>query len=316
MKTSFIATVLNEEATIDRFLESIRNQTMTPDEIIITDGGSQDKTVKKINEFDRKNKVHVVLLQKKGNRSVGRNAAITKAKNDIILCSDAGCALDKDWVRNIQKPFIDKHVDVVAGYYKGISENVFQKCVIPYALVMPDKVNSETFLPATRSMAFRKKVWEGAGRFNEKLSHNEDYAFAKELEKRHAKIIFVKSAIVYWYPPTTWKKAYIMFYRFAKGDMEAGILRPKVILLFLRYVIFILLLALYFIFHFTFILYTLYFILLCYVVWAIMKNYKYVRDIQAFYFLPLLQFISDAAVLRGSISGIFFNCVIQIKSNV
>ena len=48
MKTSFIATVLNEEKTIKALLSSLAKQTKKPEEIIIVDGGSTDQTVAKI----------------------------------------------------------------------------------------------------------------------------------------------------------------------------------------------------------------------------------------------------------------------------
>ena len=298
MKTTFIATVLNEEKTIGRFLESIVNQSTKPDQIVITDGGSTDKTVEKIKAFQKSHHASILLLQKKGNRSIGRNVAIEKAKGDIIFCSDAGCVLDKDWIKNILKPFSDKSIDVVAGYYQGIGNTVFQKCLIPYVLVMPDKVDPNSFLPATRSMAFRKKVWESVGKFPEQFSHNEDYVFAKELQKRNMRIIFAKEAIVYWYPPADLDSAYTMFYRFAKGDAQARIFRPKVVLIFIRYFIFVLCLI--------FITSLFYLLLSLYIIYTIMKNYKYVQDLHALYILPLLQFTSDIAVIRGTIEGLIW----------
>ena len=48
MKTSFITTVLNEEKTIEGLLESLNNQTLKPDEIVIVDGGSTDRTIAEI----------------------------------------------------------------------------------------------------------------------------------------------------------------------------------------------------------------------------------------------------------------------------
>ncbi|HUD44028.1 MAG TPA: glycosyltransferase [Patescibacteria group bacterium] len=303
-KTTFIATVLNEEKTIRKFLLSIFNQTIQPDEIIITDGGSKDKTVEIIKKFSKENKYPIVVLEKKGNRAVGRNFAIEKAKNDIIFCSDAGCVLDKNWMKNISKPLENKKVEVVAGYYRGKATNVFQKCIIPYVLVMPDKVTPKSFLPATRSMVFKKSIWKKVGGFPEKYSHNEDYVFAKRLKKIGAIIIFVESAFVYWIPPQNLFKTYRMFLRFAYGDMEAGIIRPKVILIFLRYFFAIALFSFGIHYHSLFILYSLFFILILYLIWSINKNYRYVSDIRALYVLPFLQIVSDVAVLTGTILGL------------
>jgi glycosyltransferase involved in cell wall biosynthesis len=307
MKISFITTVFNEEDSIQEFLQSLFNQTKIPDEIIIVDAKSTDETVKKIKNLRvrlKKYNGRFILLEKKGNRSIGRNEAIKQAKGNIIVCSDSGNILDKNWVNNITKTFRKKNVDVVAGFYKGVARNVFQKCVIPYALIMPDRVDRNNFLPATRSVAFTKEIWNKVGGFNEKLSHNEDYAFAKALKKKDAKIVFNKDAIVYWKPRNTFKDAFIMMYRFAYGDAQERIIRPKVVIVFLRYFIGIILVVIFFITKSYLLLTIILFLLILYSYWAVLKNFKYVNEWQAVFILPGLQFVADWAVLKGTTLGL------------
>ena len=304
MKVSFIATVYNEESTIGDLLQSISIQSKVLDEVIIVDGGSSDNTLSVISNFQfqiSKNKLKVIAM--KGNRAVGRNEAIKNAGNEIIVCSDSGCILDKDWIKNITKSFEDEEVDVVAGYYKGNAKNIFQKCLMSYVLVMPDKVDTNKFLPATRSMAFKKSVWKRAGGFPEEFSNNEDYVFAKRLKEINANMVFEKKAIVYWTPRSNIKEAFVMFYRFAKGDSESRIFRPKVAFIFLRYIIALTLLSLFILLKSYLLLNALYLIFLLYIVWAIIKNYRYVKDARALFILPLIQFTSDIAVICGTLEG-------------
>ena len=307
MKASLITTVLNEEESIDEFLKSIFEQTKLPDEIIIVDGGSTDQTVKIISEFNFsniKNAPCIKLIFKKGNRSVGRNEAIEKAENEIIAITDAGCILDKNWLKNLIKPFSDKKTDVVAGYYKGAAQNIFQKCLLPYVFVMEDKItDGKIFLPATRSMAVKKSVWQSIGKFDEKLSHNEDYAFAKKLQKFGAKIVFQKDAFVNWMPVENFNQAYIMFFRFAFGDIESGILRPKVALIFARYILGLIVLLSSLYLKSVILIQILLITFILYLAWAVFKNYKYVKDYRAIIYLPLFQITSDVAVIKGSIAG-------------
>jgi glycosyltransferase involved in cell wall biosynthesis len=304
MKIAFITTVFNEEKTILRLLESLVHQSQQPDEIIIVDGGSSDRTLDVIAGSEAKQSLKIKILTKEGNRSVGRNEAIKHSSGDIIACSDAGNILDKDWLKNITAPFIDKSVDVVAGYYKGSAKNVFQKSLIPYVLVMPDKVIPDNFLPAARSVAFRKTIWEKVGGFDEKYSHNEDYVFARQLKKNGAKITFTQNAVVYWFPRNNLRQSFYMFFRFAYGDAEAGILRPKVLFIFLRYFIIPALYILFIILKSNLILNTLYLILFLYLFWSIQKNYRYVNDWRAIFILPILQLTADSAVLLGTTLGI------------
>lgn len=305
MKISWITTVLNEKVSLERLFCALEEQTLKPDEVIIVDGGSTDGTYEYLEDYARKQTEgpKFSIIRKEGNRSVGRNEAITKAAGDVIVCTDAGCFPEKHWVEEITKPFSDPLTDVVAGYYEAKTETIFQECLVPYVFVMPDKIRASTFLPATRSMAFRKEVWEKVGKFPEKYSHNEDYVFAHRLRGMDAKIIFRKEAIVYWIPRKTLKEAYTMFYRFALGDAESGMHRPKVFLVFLRYILgFLLLITALFTQSLLLFAFCLLFLAL-YIAWAILKNYRYIDEPPAFYYLPLLQFAADAAVLVGSSKG-------------
>ncbi len=284
-KISVVVTVLNEKTTIKKLLDSLINQTSKPKEIIIVDGGSTDGTWEVIS-----NQLSVISYRIPGNRSVGRNYGINKAKTSIIAFTDAGCIPEPNWLKELVAPFADPKVQIVSGYYKGLPTSVFEKCLVPYVLVMPDQIRGE-FLPSTRSMAMRK----GIGLFDEKLSHNEDYAFAISLKKKGVEFYFAPKAIVGWIPRKNLRQATWMFMRFAIGDAQAGILRPKVKLLALRYYLFIFLIFIYWPFV------TL---LLGYLVWAIVKNYRYVKDFRAVYWLPVLQITSDIMVLFGTVVGL------------
>lgn len=307
MKISFITTILNEEKTINLLLSSILSQTRKPDEIIIVDGGSKDHTVLEVKNFislaKKKRKILIKFYVKKGNRSIGRNLAISKATGDIIVCSDAGCILDKNWIKGITTPFKSLRTDAVAGFYKGLSSSAFQESLVPYVLVMPDRVNPKNFLPSSRSLAFRKNIWKKIGGFPEQFSKNEDYVFANKLKSNGFKIIFSKSAIVYWIPRENLKDAFIMFFRFAQGDVESGIFRSKVSFLFIRYLVGFWILMLYFALKLNFILNTIYIILISYAYWSIFKNYKYVKKPNTVFFLPIIQLTADFAVILGTIAG-------------
>ena len=304
MKFSFIATVLNEEKTIRLLLDSLVSQTKKPDEVIIVDGYSIDNTFSILQDFKKKYKnLPIQIVQKKGNRAVGRNEAIRQAQGDIVLCSDPGCILDKNWVKNITEPFYPStgsgQVDVVAGYYKGKASTAFEKSLVPYVLVMEDKVDPKHFLPASRSMAFRKEVWKKIRGFSEDFSYNEDYVFAQKLKKIGSTIVFKRDAIVYWLPRKDIREASMMFFNFAYGDAQAKILRPKVILIFVRYLIAVLL-------FFAHQYQLLFFLLILYILWSIIKNYRYVKHRLAIIFLPTLQLVSDITIIAGTVYGLFF----------
>jgi glycosyltransferase involved in cell wall biosynthesis len=298
MKTSFIATVLNEEASIDTFVQSILHQSKKVDEIIIVDGGSKDETLEKLKTHRK-----VTVLSKKGNRSKGRNFGIEHTKGDIILVSDAGCILEKDWVKEITAPFRNDSIDVVSGYYKPVTNSTFEKSLATYTCVMPDKVDPKNFLPSSRSVAFRKAAWVKVGGYPEYLDTCEDLVFAKNLKKAGMAFIFVKSAIVFWPQRKNIKDAFKQFYAYALGDGMARYFRPNTSFLFIRY--FIALCIVYLAIRSENIWWWLVvgYFALAYAVWAIRKNYRYVKSREAYYYLPLLQMTSDIAVLFGTTIG-------------
>jgi cellulose synthase/poly-beta-1,6-N-acetylglucosamine synthase-like glycosyltransferase len=234
---------------------------------------------------------------------MGRNFGVKKAEGDVILFTDAGCLLDKDWVSEITKPFTDKKTEVVAGYYKGEAKNAFQKALIPFVLVMKDKIDRKNFLPATRSMAIRKDTFVSLGGFEEKYSHNEDYVFANKIKNSGVKMGFARKAIAMWLPRNTLGSTFRMFYRFAVGDMEAGIVRGKVLLLFARYLLLSYLLVLSYLYKSLFILSIVSVSVVAYLIWSYKKHQRYLEKRREYFYTVLIQLVCDVSVMSGSLIG-------------
>jgi hypothetical protein len=98
---SLIITVKNERAVLPLWLESIKRQTLQPDEIVVVDGGSTDGTFEWLESVKS---ATFTVLQKKGNIAVGRNIAIQTAKGEIIVATDAGCLYSPEWLQKITDP--------------------------------------------------------------------------------------------------------------------------------------------------------------------------------------------------------------------
>jgi len=300
-KVTVVVTVFNESATIDSLIASLKSQTLTPNEVIVVDGESTDGTYQKLQSLAKSWPI-LKIFKRQGNRSVGRNLAIANSKFQIIAITDAGCQPDPDWLENIIAPFSNPDVKIVSGYYRGLAKTVFQKCLIPYVLVMPDKAEKYEFFPSTRSMAMRKEVWQKSEGFPENLFHNEDFAYAHKLKKLGYQFTFASKAVVGWFPRTTLKSAAWMFLRFAIGDIQSGILRRKVKFLVIRYWAFLFFVFLSF--EIPWLFKPLSLICFAYLAWAIAKNYKYVKHVGAFFWLPVLQITADITVLFGSLVGL------------
>jgi glycosyltransferase involved in cell wall biosynthesis len=297
-KVSIIVTILNEEKTIRELLKALLVQNKKPQDIILVDAGSTDRTTKIIREYQIKHNNIELVVEPDINRSQGRNKGIERSHSEIIAVTDAGCIPKKDWLKKITKPFKDKSIDVVSGFYIPTGDSVFQKSLALYTSIMPHQVKLNKFLPASRSIAFTKNIWKKVGGFPEKLNTCEDRIFVQNLKKNNAKFYFAKDAIVYWEQKNSFSDAFWQIHNYAAGDIKAKY-QPhvsKIVLVWIRYLI-AFWLALFF-------PWLLVFFVIQYLGWLIGKGYPYVKDKRASIYIPLLQISSDLAVMSGSIAGL------------
>ena len=215
----------NEEETILDWLESLESQSRTPDEVIIVDGGSTDRTVELIREFMRRSRLNIRLIEAPGaNIAQGRNIAIRNSKYDIIASTDAGCRLHSHWLENIIKPFEeDPSVDVVSGVYLPWYENEFQEVAGYIIFPEVDKLDPQKFLPSSRSVAYKKEAWKRIGGYPECLYTAEDTLFDLKLKKLGMKFVLAKDAIVYWRVRRNLKEIFKQHFNYAKGNGESFI---------------------------------------------------------------------------------------------
>ncbi len=217
LKVSLICTVYNEEKTIEALLESIKSQKRMPDELVIVDAGSTDKTGSLIKSFADKLPLKLIISPG-ANIAAGRNKAIKNTQNDIIACTDGGCTVDPNWLQNMMKPFENDSADVVSGVYAPLIESEFEE-IVSY-MIFPDieKLDSNSFNPSSRSIAFKKKAWETVGGYPEWLMTAEDTLFDEKLRQSGFRFSLVKDAIVFWRIRENKKKLFTQCFRYAEGD--------------------------------------------------------------------------------------------------
>lgn len=304
---SVVVTLLNEQKTIDVLLDGLVQQLLPPTHVLIADGGSTDGSLELLSSWQKRPlPFTLTILQTPGNRSLGRNAAIRAATTDWIAITDAGCVPDPNWLSELCQAQQRSNSLVVAGYYYAAAPpNTLAAAMIPFALVMPDQLNHDNFLPATRSMLLHRDAWKQLNAFDESLSDNEDYAFARQLDAKKIPRSFTATALVAWQPRTQWRQVATMFFRFSRGDAAAGLVRPRVVFLFARYA---LLLALLSILIATKNIHTAFYLLIIglivYSAYSIWKHHNHVPK-KAWYWLPILQLTADWWVMAGTVSGVW-----------
>ncbi len=219
-KISLILTVKNEEKSIRNLLESILYQSKIPDEIIIVDGGSTDKTTKIIKKYFSILLIKL-MVEEGANIPKGRNIAIANSKYPIIAVTDGGCKLDHNWVDEITKPFKKMDVDVVSGKYIATGDSLFQQLTGQLLTYDFNNINENSFSPSSRSVAFKKIAWKQVKGYPEWLDYAEDTYFNKKLKKIGKKFYLNKNAIVYWQMRKDFSKLLKQYLNYATYDAIA-----------------------------------------------------------------------------------------------
>jgi len=234
---SVISTVLNEGDHLRRLLDSLVAQTCPPDEVVIVDGGSRDHTVAVLKEYEDRVPLRV-LVEPGANISAGRNRAIAAAQGDIIAATDAGVVLDREWLKRITQPLIDDPaVEVVAGFFAMDARTVFEAAMGATAFPLVDEVDPETFLPSSRSVAFRKSAWATVGGYPEWLDYCEDLVFDLRLKQTAAPLTFAPEALAYYRPHGDLNSFYKTYQRYARGDGKADLFRKRHAARYLTYLV-------------------------------------------------------------------------------
>jgi len=247
MRISVITTVKNEGESIYRLLDSLAAQTCAPDEVVVCDGGSTDGTLDALRAETR---LPLKVIVRPGtNISQGRNAAIAEATGEVIACTDAGVVLAPEWLQELEKTFEvlqstpersgvgeTSKVSVVAGFFLPDPRTVFEVAMSATVLPQIDEIRLETFLPSSRSVAFRKEAWQAVGGYPEWLDYCEDLVFDFALRKL-GPFAFAPKAIAHFRPRGSLGVFFRQYYQYARGDGKADLFRRRHAIRYLTYLV-------------------------------------------------------------------------------
>lgn len=224
---SLIVTVLNEGDNIRHLLDSIVEQTRPPDEIVIVDGGSTDNTVDILRGYSKRLPLRL-LIAEGCNISQGRNLAIAEARGDIIAATDAGLRLAADWLEKISAPLLeDEALGVAAGFFRADPQTDFEIALGAATLPLVDEIDAGSFLPSSRSIAFRKRAAQAVGGYPEWLDYCEDLIFDLRLRLAGERFVFVPAAVAHFRPRASLRSYFRQYYLYARGDGKADLWRVR-----------------------------------------------------------------------------------------
>jgi len=222
VRVSVILTVLNEGESVRGVLESLCQQTRPPDEVVIADGGSRDQTLAVLREYEQRLPLRLVSAPG-SNISQGRNAAIRTASGEVVAVTDAGVRCRPDWLARLTAPFADPAVALVAGFFCSDPKNVLELAMGATVLPEARDVSPATYLPSSRSVAFRRAAWEAVGGYPEWLDFSEDVIFDLAVRRQFGPFVFVPEALVDFRPRGSLRALARQYYQYARGDGKANL---------------------------------------------------------------------------------------------
>lgn len=223
MKFSVIIPVFNEIKNIEKVLWNIYNQTLLPNEIIVVDWGSTDGTYEFLKEEEKQKKIK--LFQNKvrhWNIAKSRNIAIKNSSYDLILCTDAGCEINKSWCESYLDFYKSSKEKIVIGKAEYIVHTKFQKNCM--RRLMSDKP-----IFAWRNMSFYKSVREDVWGYPEFLTLRWEDTYLKcIIEEKWYKIWYCEKAIVKRWVRKNFLEIYKMYRNYTQWDTEVLIVKNRI----------------------------------------------------------------------------------------
>ena len=236
---SVVVTVLNEGSALADLVTNLLAQLDGDDELIIVDGGSTDGSVEALTPKDRTPNPRLRIVHDPGaGISAGRNHGIRVTRNEVVVCTDAGCIPEPDFVDAFRHAFVGEERPVlVAGVYTVVARNALERAQAlacypqPSEVVAPGPfVRLYTRLFGTgydprfavgRCVAFTWLGWARAGGFPEDLATGEDVSFALAVA-RHGEVRSAPAARVGWIQRDGLAATWRMYRGYGRASTDGG----------------------------------------------------------------------------------------------
>lgn len=143
---SIIIPVFNEENYLKACLDSIANQSVMPDEVIVVDNNSTDNSAAIAKSYPFVS----LISEKRQHQSFAQKKGFARAHGDILGRIDADSVLPEDWVATVKNHFeLNQECAALSG------------SAIPYDMDMTrtNKFVFETYFSLARLIAGHKLLW-------------------------------------------------------------------------------------------------------------------------------------------------------------
>jgi glycosyltransferase involved in cell wall biosynthesis len=231
---SVVVTVLDEGDALGRLVGEVLPQLSEGDELVLVDGGSTDGSVAALPAHPA---LRVEVVPGAG-ISAGRNHGIRLARNEVIVCTDAGCTLDPGFVDAFRRSFAgDAPPVLVSGVYEVLARNAMERAQALACYPQPSEVRHADALVRVytrlfgtgfdprfavgRCVAFTRTAWAAAGGFPEHLATGEDVSFGLAVAE-HGTVAAAPDALVGWVQRNGLAATWRMYRGYGRASTDGG----------------------------------------------------------------------------------------------
>lgn len=217
---SVIIPTYNEQAVIAACIDSLRQQSYKPLEIIVVDDGSKDRTQKIVKKMKG---IHLLIQDHLG-PGAARNKGAKKAKGEILVFIDADMTFDTRFIQRLSKPIRDgKAIGTFSKEEFVVNpENRWSRCWSQNRGWPEGKMHPADY-PDTQKVfrAIRRDAFEEAGGFDAKVGYTDDWTLSEKLGKQ---AIAAHGAIFFHRNPATLKEVYLQAKWLAQRPYKLGVI--------------------------------------------------------------------------------------------
>jgi glycosyltransferase involved in cell wall biosynthesis len=192
-KVSFCIPTKNNEATIDRCLESIINQDYPNIEIIIVDGRSTDKTLEIMRNYTDN------IYFDEGPLGSARQTSIDRATGEILALFDSDIIIPhKDWLKGAVKYFnYSNRVSTVwpANLAPPNGSMTSRLYFNFWRVTIEDRINKKRGIYGGGNALFLKSAVEAVGGVDRSIHWGEDFDLALKLRNKGYQVVFVEDPL-------------------------------------------------------------------------------------------------------------------------
>jgi glycosyltransferase involved in cell wall biosynthesis len=237
LEVSVVIPAYNEEKTVIDLLNNLYiNSIRKPNEIILVDANSVDKTVdlaKKWKEENKECNLKIIELKSKAYPGKARNIGVKNASFAYIAFIDCGIIPAKDWLSKLMRPFQrDEQVEVVWGL-------IYSKAETAWENAFTSIVERKKIVRAVPNSCIRKEVFYKIGMFREDLRAAEDLFYKQVIAKNNIKEAFSDAEAWYTGYPMSYIQAFKKWVTYSQNDVCANTYIRKLFLVLIEVLVFL-----------------------------------------------------------------------------